>query len=79
MAGKAAHPLQQAKEPYRRPDWLRNRSTVRLIAGKVLTLVCVDGLGRPNEARRRMIGTVPSHDFARRTAGEIAPLGLPLT
>lgn len=46
--------------------------------GRVLTLDRADAAGRLEEAQARMCRDVPSHDYARRTADEIAPLSLPL-
>ncbi len=44
--------------------------------GVVLTLDPADAAGRLAEAQRRMCEKVPSHDYAGRTAAEIAPLSL---
>ena len=43
---------------------------------KVLNLDRADAAGRLQEAQARMIEAVPEHDYAGRSAGEIAPLSL---
>ena len=45
---------------------------------KVLTLDRADAAGRLQEAQARMCAEVPRHDYAGRSAAEIAPLSLPL-
>jgi len=47
--------------------------------GAVLTLDRAAALDRLDEAQARMCAGVPRHDYAGRTAEEIAPLSLPLT
>jgi cytosine/adenosine deaminase-related metal-dependent hydrolase len=52
---------------------------IKVVADRrVLTLDRADAAGRLEDAQRRMIEAVPSHDYAKRTADQIAPLSLPL-
>jgi 5-methylthioadenosine/S-adenosylhomocysteine deaminase len=52
---------------------------IRVVASRqVLTLNRAEAAGRLQEAQRRMLDAVPAHDFAGRSAEEIAPLSLPL-
>ena len=46
-------------------------------ARKVLHLDRADAAGRLAEAQQRMIDAVPDHDYAGRSADDIAPLSLP--
>jgi cytosine/adenosine deaminase-related metal-dependent hydrolase len=52
---------------------------IRVVASRqVLTLNRAEAAGRLQEAQHRMLDAVPAHDFAGRSADEIAPLSLPL-
>lgn len=52
---------------------------IRVVANRqVLTLNRADAAGRLQEAQRRMLDAAPTHDYAGRSAQEIAPLSLPL-
>ena len=46
--------------------------------GRAVHLQPVEAAGRLAEAQARMIADVPSHDYAGRSADQIAPLSLPL-
>ena len=46
--------------------------------GKTLTLDRADAAGRLAEAQAKMVRDVPNHDYAGRSAADIAPLSLPL-
>jgi 5-methylthioadenosine/S-adenosylhomocysteine deaminase len=46
--------------------------------GKVLTLDQAGAAERLTEAQRRMMATVPEHDYLKRSADQITPLSLPL-
>ena len=46
--------------------------------GRVLSLDRADALGRLDEAQKRMMAAVPEHDYAGRSAEEIAPMSLPV-
>jgi hypothetical protein len=52
---------------------------IRVVANRqVLTLDRAAAAGRLQDAQRRMLNAVPTHDHAGRSAQEIAPLSLPL-
>jgi cytosine/adenosine deaminase-related metal-dependent hydrolase len=59
-----------------RDVWVDGKQVVA--EGKVLTLDREDAAGRLAEAQARMCRDVPQHDYAGRSAEEIAPLSLPL-
>jgi len=46
--------------------------------GKVLTMDQQDAAERLTEAQRRMMATVPEHDYLKRSADQITPLSLPV-
>ena len=59
-----------------RDVWVDGRQVVA--EGRVLTLDREGAAGRLAEAQARMCAEVPQHDYAGRSAEEIAPLSLPL-
>jgi hypothetical protein len=60
------------------PEEVADVDGIRVLANRqVLTLNRADAAGRLEEAQRRMLDSVPAHDFAGRSAEEIAPLSLP--
>jgi cytosine/adenosine deaminase-related metal-dependent hydrolase len=77
--------MQPARDPLRclvftaadravRDVYVDGRQVVR--DGKVLTMDHREALGRLAEAQKRMERDVPNHDFAKRSAEEVAPLSL---
>ncbi len=82
------HPLMRpARDPLRSLIYTAAERAVREVYvdgrqvvadGRVLTLDRADALGRMDEAQKRMSAEVPSHDYAGRSADEIAPISLPM-
>lgn len=77
--------MQPARDPLRelvytaadravRDVYVDGRQVVR--GGEVLTMNHKEALGQLAEAQERMLRDVPNHDFAKRTADQIAPLSL---